>query len=68
MLRLFGGIKEKGNEYFYYSMVKEAFEIWKKASNGKISFEFVDNLYASQINIEWKRVDRSSLVALYIQF
>jgi len=53
--------KEKGNEYFYYSMVKEAFEIWKKASNGKISFEFVDNLYASQINIEWKRVDRSSL-------
>ncbi|OGH95107.1 MAG: hypothetical protein A2039_09570 [Candidatus Melainabacteria bacterium GWA2_34_9] len=53
--------KEKGNEYFYYAMIKEAFEIWKQASNGKISFEFVDNLYASQINIEWKRVDRTSL-------
>ena len=53
--------KEKGNEYFYYAMIKEAFDIWKKASGGKISFEFVDNLYNSQINIEWKRVDRSSL-------
>ena len=53
--------KEKGNEYFYYAMIKEAFEIWKNASGGKLSFEFVDNLYASQINIEWKRVDRSSL-------
>ena len=53
--------KEKGQEYFYYAMIKEAFEIWKKASNEKVSFEFVDNLYNSQINIEWKRVDRSSL-------
>ena len=53
--------KEKGQEYFYYGMIKEAFEIWEKASDGKLSFEFVDNLYNSQINIEWKRVDRSSL-------
>lgn len=53
--------KEKGNEYTYYSMIKEAFEIWKKASGGKFSFIFVDNLYESQINLEWKRVDRSSL-------
>lgn len=53
--------KEKGQEYFYYGMIKEAFDIWKKASNGKLSFEFVDNLYNSQINIEWKRVDRTSL-------
>lgn len=53
--------KAKGQEYHYYAMVKNAFDVWKTASNGKISFEFVDNLYASQINIEWKRVDRSSL-------
>jgi len=53
--------KEKDQEYFYYGMIKEAFETWQKATNGKISFEFVDNLYNSQINIEWKRVDRSSL-------
>ena len=53
--------KEKELGYFYYSMVKEAFELWKNASNGKLSFEFVDNLFNSQINIEWKRVDRISL-------
>lgn len=53
--------KAKGQEYFYYAMVKDAFELWKKASGGKVSYEFVNNLYASQINIEWKRVDRSSL-------
>lgn len=53
--------KEKGQEYSYYAMIKETFEIWKKASNDKISFEFVDNLYTSQINIDWKRVDRTSL-------
>jgi len=60
--------KEQGQEYFYYAMVKEAFEIWKKASNGKISFEFVDNLYASQINIEWKRVERTSLGHCHFNF
>jgi len=53
--------KEKGQEYFYYAMIKDAFDIWKNASGGKLSFEFVDNLYNSQINIEWKRVDRKSL-------
>ncbi len=53
--------KEKGQEYFYYAMIKDAFEVWKKASVGKITFEFVDNLYNSQINIDWKRVDRTSL-------
>ena len=60
--------KEKGNEYSYYAMVKDAFEMWKEASKGKISYQFVNNLYASQINIEWKRVDRSSLGHCYFNF
>ncbi len=53
--------KAVGDEYSYYSMIKEALETWKTASNNKISFELVTNLYASNINIEWKRVERSSL-------
>lgn len=53
--------KERGNEYSYYAMIKDAFETWKKASKGKVFYQFVNNLYTSQINIEWKRVDRSSL-------
>ena len=60
--------KEKGNEYSYYSMVKDAFELWKEASKGKVSYQFVNNLYASQINIEWKRVERSSLGHCYFNF
>jgi len=53
--------KAAGDEYSYYAMIKEAFEIWKRASAGKISYEFVTTLYNSNINIEWKRVERSAL-------
>jgi len=53
--------KEKNQEYHYYNMIKDAFALWQKASDGKISIEYVSNLYNSQINIDWKRVDRSSL-------
>jgi len=53
--------KEKNQEYHYYNMIKDAFELWKKASGDRLSYEFVSNLYNSQINIDWKRVDRASL-------
>lgn len=60
--------KEKGNEYSYYSMVKDAFDIWQKASGGKMSYQFVSNLYASNINVDWQRVDRSSLGQCHFNF
>ncbi len=52
----------KGNDnYTYKAMAKKAFETWAEISEGLVSFEFVNTLYDSQINLEWKRVERKSL-------
>lgn len=52
----------KGNDnYTYKAMAKKAFDEWAAASDGLVSFEFVNTLYDSQINLEWKRVERKSL-------
>lgn len=48
-------------DYKYREMVMRALETWHKASGGKISFEIVTSLMSSQINIDWKRVDRQAL-------
>ncbi len=53
--------KAKDDEHTYYGMIQEAVNIWEKASRGRIKFQFVERLYDSQINIEWKRVERKSL-------
>lgn len=53
--------KGKEDEYEYYGMIQEAMNIWERASQGAVKFEIVNKLYDSQINIEWKRVERKSL-------
>lgn len=47
-------------EYTYKEMVLRALNEWETASNGKITFQIVTALLNSQINIEWKRVDRQA--------
>lgn len=49
------------DRYGYANMVIEAFNTWGKASSGKLSFWLVNNLNESQMNVEWRRVDRKSL-------
>lgn len=49
------------DKYTYMNMVKDAFNIWEQASGGKVSFYIVNTLNDSQINVEWRRVDRKSL-------
>ncbi|MCR5261222.1 MAG: matrixin family metalloprotease [Candidatus Gastranaerophilales bacterium] len=51
----------RGEETKYYSMVQKAIQTWEIASDRKCRFQFVSNLNDSQINLEWKRVDRKSL-------
>lgn len=52
----------QGNDnYTYKSMAQEAFMEWERISKGLVSFKFVNTLYDSQINLEWKRVERKSL-------
>ena len=60
----FNWYKSKGNssdEYKYTQMIIDGFNTWEKLSGGLVSFERTMNLYDSNINIDWKRVDRKSL-------
>ena len=60
----FNWYKSKGNssdEYKYTQMIIDGFNTWENLSGGLVSFERAMNLYDSNINIDWKRVDRKSL-------
>ena len=45
----------------YMGLAAKAFNYWEEITNGKVVFEGVGSLLESQINLDWKRVDRSSL-------
>lgn len=49
------------DRFAYMGMAREALRIWESISGGKFSFNIVNNLNDSQMNIEWRRVDRKSL-------
>ncbi len=59
---------KRGEDYKYRDMVLKAFDIWQKASYGKVSFTIVTSLLNSQINLDWKRVDRQALGHCYFNF
>ena len=52
---------KSGEDYKYRSLVRQALEAWQKISGGKISFTIVQTLLESNVNIEWKRVERKAL-------
>ena len=49
------------DRYLYNDMVKKALSAWENASAGKVSFLIVNSLTESQMNVDWRRVDRKSL-------
>jgi hypothetical protein len=51
---------KQGQDLKYRQMVRQALDEWHKVSNGKVSFVVVDNLLSSNVNIEWKRVQRQA--------
>ena len=53
--------QSSNDEYKYTGMVIEAFNTWEKLSHGIVSFERTMDIYSSNINVEWRRVDRKSL-------
>ena len=59
---------KKGQDLKYRGFVKRALDEWQKVSNGKVSFVIVNNIYDSQVNIEWKRVERKALGMCYFQY
>ncbi len=60
--------KAPGEEVKYTAMVKQALEAWERASGGAVKFKLVSNLNASQINLDWKRIDRKALGHCYFHF
>ena len=52
---------KQGEDLEYRRLVFKALETWEKAGEGLISFQLVDNLLSSQINVVWRRVDRKAL-------
>ena len=51
---------KQGQNHIYQNMVIRACEEWEKACPG-IQFKLVDNILASNINVEWRRIDRKAL-------
>ena len=51
----------KSDELKYTQMIIDAFNLWERLSGGLVSFQRTINIYDSNINVEWKRVDRKSL-------
>ncbi len=51
----------EADRYIYINMVIEALNTWESVSAGKISFYLVNTMNESQMNVEWRRVDRKSL-------
>ena len=62
--------RSKGSEEAnkYKQMVKNALDAWTSATGGIVSFNIVQSLYDSNINLEWKRVDRKSLGMCYFNY
>jgi len=54
--------KSKQQEsHAYNGMVLQAMEQWSRISGGKVTFRVVNTLNESQIDVNWRRVDRTSL-------
>lgn len=60
---------QRGNDdYRYQAMVRRALGEWEKVSGGKVKFKIVQTLNESQVNLDWKRVDRRALGHCYFHF
>ena len=59
---------KKGQDLKYRQYVKQALDEWHRVSNGKVSFVIVDTLLSSNVNIDWKRVERKALGLCYFQY
>ena len=53
--------KDNASSYRYISMVHRAIDTWSRATQGKIRFQIVNDFMSSQVNLDWKRIDRKAL-------
>lgn len=57
-----------GEDAKFRKMVIDALNVWSAASGGKISFKITNVLLESNINVDWKRVDRKALGHCYFNW
>ena len=57
-----------GEDAKYRKMVIDALNTWAAASGGKIAFKITNVLLESNINVDWKRVDRKALGHCYFNW
>lgn len=57
-----------GEDAKFRKMVIEAFNAWSAASGGKLHFRITNVLLESNINVDWKRVDRKALGHCYFNW
>ncbi len=53
--------KKQLESTIYRQMVLDSLDAWRKATNGLVRFNVVNQLNQSQMDIKWRRVDRKSL-------
>lgn len=59
---------KQGEDAKYRKMVMDALSTWSAASGGKINFRMTNVLMESNINVDWKRVDRKALGHCYFNW
>jgi hypothetical protein len=57
-----------GEDAKFRKMVIDALNAWSAASGGKINFRITNVLLESNINVDWKRVDRKALGHCYFNW
>ena len=57
-----------GEDAKYRKMVIDALNTWAAASGGKINFRITNVLLESNINVDWKRVERTALGHCYFSW
>jgi len=59
---------KQGEDNKYRKMVMDAFSVWSGATGGKLRFKITNVLLESQINVDWRRVDRKALGHCYFNW
>ncbi len=57
-----------GEDAKFRKMVMDAFTVWSAATGGKLRFRITNVLLESNINVDWKRVDRQALGHCYFNW
>lgn len=57
-----------GEDFKYRALVRRALDAWQSATKGKVSFQVVPTLLESNVNVDWKRVERKALGYCYFSY